>query len=116
MKSMPIPKDTEETCYIVSVIAVIQKCRTVFILIFLHIMIMEKTNFTLFTIEEKRRKELRNVISYQKAILQLPLTPLQSNTAFLQYWKSPSKSPEIQESEGGMWLPLHSLPSWNIAC
>lgn len=52
MKSLPIPEDdTEETCYVVPVITIIQKRRTVLILV--HLMIMENTNFVLFTMAEK---------------------------------------------------------------
>lgn len=45
----------EETCYDVSVITIIQKWRTVLILVLL--MIMENTNFALLTMEEKGGKK-----------------------------------------------------------
>lgn len=49
---MPISEDdTKETCYVVSVITITQKWRTVLILVLL--MIMENTNLALFTMEEK---------------------------------------------------------------
>lgn len=57
MNSLLIPEDdTEETYYVVPVVAIIQKCKTVLILVLLHRMVTENTNSALFTMEDKTKK------------------------------------------------------------
>lgn len=85
-----------------------------YFLVLLHIMIKENTNFALFTLEVMAQKGQKKWFFYQKAILHLLLIP-PVERPFTSFTEHPSQYPEILESEGGMWLPPHSLSCWELS-
>lgn len=82
MKSLLIPEDdTEKTYYVVPVVAIIQKCRTVLILILLYVMVTENTNSALFTMEEKTKKRVKICDFLSKNYLSGPLKSPSNQTS-----------------------------------